>query len=43
MSCVREPVSHPFGMYSPAEERANFLTHGVGFLLSLCGAVYLLT
>lgn len=43
MSCVSEAVVHPFGVYSKGEERANCVTHGVGFILSLCGAVYLLT
>jgi hemolysin III len=42
MSCVSEPVALPFGMYSEAEERANRLTHGLGFVLSVCGAIYLL-
>lgn len=43
MSCVSESEGLPYGMYSEAEERANRVTHGLGFLLSLCGAACLLT
>ena len=41
MSCVSESEGLPFGMYSEAEERANFSTHALGFVLSVWGAVYL--
>ena len=42
MGCVSESEKFPIGMYSEAEERANRVTHGFGFVLSVCGAAYLL-
>lgn len=42
MSSVSDCDELPYEMYSAAEERANRLTHGVGFILSICGGIYLL-
>lgn len=41
MSGVSVAAELPFGVYSAAEERANYLSHGLGFVLSVWGAVYL--
>lgn len=43
MSTIDQAVEFPVGMYSEAEERANRLTHGVGFMLSVVGAIYLVS
>lgn len=41
MSTISPATELPIGMYSEAEERANRLTHGLGFVLSVLGAIYL--
>ena len=38
-----EATEFPCGMYGAAEERANRVTHGFGFLLSVVGTIYLFT
>ncbi len=43
MTRIEEPSQLPCGMYSEAEERANRWTHGCGFVLSVVGAVYLVS
>jgi hemolysin III len=43
MSTIDQATEFPFGMYSEAEERANRLTHGLGFVLSVLGTIYLVS
>lgn len=43
MSRIDEATKFPCGMYSESEERSNRLTHGCGFVLSVLGAVWLVT
>lgn len=42
MGVLDQSSTHPFGMYSESEERSNRWTHGLGFVLSVLGSIYLI-